>query len=65
MAQRDTNTLGLRLAQAIANGLNATVCGRTVEQFPTFDPASGLWEDDFLLQRLTESIENIDGVVRI
>lgn len=57
--------LGLGIASAVSSGLAALTWARREDQWPVFDPQSGLFEDMFLLEALTSALDAMPGVRRI
>jgi hypothetical protein len=58
----DPAAIGHGIARAIATGLSALTWARRPDQWPRFDEASGLYEDDFLVEALAAAISAIPGV---
>jgi len=58
----DAVTIGHGIARAIVTGLSASTWARKPDQWPRLDEASGLYEDDFLVEALVSAVGSIPGV---
>lgn len=58
----DAAKIGHGIARAIVAGLSASTWARKPDQWPRLDEASGLYEDDFLVEALVSAVGSIPGV---